>query len=185
MRYNQMKSFIIFVIIMSACKVPAANGPAKITLTFGYDSNQTREYLTVAVNAINAVAGCDTLLIDNSWAPRQVIVSYEEYNEKSTHLGVYRSDDTIAYTLLPFIDTEQVYYVLIHEIGHSLGVNHSPNPTSVMYPNANYQIDPFHAAQSMLEAWQEVNVGLDICDTPKPQPGHDFFKKDLEDLSEK
>ena len=32
---------------------------------------------------------------------------------------------------------DEIYTVMLHEIGHSIGLNHSNNPNDLMYPSLN------------------------------------------------
>jgi len=50
-----------------------------------------------------------------------------------------------------FVDTYYFKLIVIHEIGHTLGIGHSHDVSNVMYPEIEPQIDPAEAVQHVKE----------------------------------
>lgn len=95
-----------------------------------------RQDINTAVAALNAlVASSNT--IKNSF--NSTVNTYNQsvdakQQTQEDFAGVYFSDRRIE--IYQFLNTDELRSVLIHELGHALGFEHSTNPYSIMYHEA-------------------------------------------------
>lgn len=85
-------------------------------------------------------------------ADREIgLTKFRFINRKMTHAQIYIAEKTSKGKQL---GDNAVYTVMLHEIGHAMGINkHSNNPLSVMYPTEN---DVQEILKSDLETLAEI-----------------------------
>jgi len=113
-----------------------------------------RQDINTAVTALNA-------LVTNSNTIKKLFNStVNTYNQsvdakqqtQEDFAGVYFSDRRIE--IYQFLNTDELRSVLIHELGHALGFEHSANPHSIMY----YEAQP---GQVLTD--DDKQTALDLC----------------------
>lgn len=86
----------------------------------------------LGISATKTAVVCHPIYVSVNGKPQQVC------DERNTTSYALDKIITIAYTY-PKTDykmtNDEIYTVMLHEIGHSLGLNHSDNPDDLMYPS--------------------------------------------------
>ena len=63
----------------------------------------------------------------------EIFGSEQKFSPRKRTIGVYRPNKTIV-----IYDQSRFYNIVLHEIGHSIGINHNKNHYDIMYPTIGH-----------------------------------------------
>ncbi len=95
--------------------------------------------------------------------------------------GLIQLDACEAWALEPRNDRPHLLTILLHEIGHALGLEHSPDPGAVMY--AEYTGPVAGLGQDDIDAIRRLYGSADLVVIPVPVPRPGVFAVEAPDLT--
>jgi hypothetical protein len=142
---NKVKIMIVLflsVLTLSSCQQKAQSPPVQLYLSFIDEMPQAYvDKLLAAINAINTEAGVEIVALRpiSNGKPlsimsmrRDSIFAHAQYLDYFCKIEVDESKSTTNNS-----DPEQldIKYILLHEIGHCYGYQHTTDSTNIMFPD--------------------------------------------------